>query len=140
MTADGTPIPDPPRQEPHSLPGSGSGSPYRPPFVCAQSLKRTSPPLLRFDHKAASLPPLSLAEITRQPAPSLSFAPDRIATRPPLPRSTPRDRFSSDPRWPMPVIKPDDAVDYKMAVVQPDPAVDYKLEIRSPDGDARAPN
>lgn len=96
-----------------------------------------SPPL-RFDHRAATLPPLSLAEITRQPGPALTLAPERSAARLSPPRSNPRDRVRSDPRWPMPVIKPGDGVDYKMVMIPPDPAVDYKMEMKSPDADATA--
>lgn len=91
-------------------------------------------PSPQFNYKVATLPPLSLADLTRQPSPALAFSNDRKAAQSNLPRANQPERVSSDSRWPMPVIKPDETIDYKMAVIAPDQAVDYKLEIKPPAG------
>ena len=38
----------------------------------------------------------------------------------------------------MPIITPDNAVDYKLVIVPPNPSVDYKMIIRDLSGEAKA--
>lgn len=95
-------------------------------------------PRLKFDQKALALPPLSLREIVPSsvPVPSLSLQGE--TKRPPLPSpsSVRREGSELSSRWPMPLLRPDETIDYKVIVVPPDPAVDFKLAIKNPDRDA----
>ena len=123
-------------------------------FVCASAILLTrasaaDPNALKFGGEQIGIPPLSLAESAARRAtppafqsrlPAYSDEKESPTLAPKLlPRTLPnptRERKARSPqvsrRAGMPVITPNDVVDYAMTIIPPDPKIDFKIVVKEP--------
>ena len=112
------------------------------------------PNSLAFGGERIGIPPLSLTETIAKSAvppkpfqfgtslPSYSALEDRLKLSPDLvPHARPNfappaSRPTRQPRVSrasgMPILEPNDAVDYKLTIVPPDPSIDFKMIVQNP--------
>ena len=107
----------PPLSLSESITSGSTRTLHRPPFLTTLPEDSTSPELPHFSPKLLPRTRPSMPRVTKDPS-----------------RSPRVDRDSG-----MPVIIPNEAVDYAMKVIPPDPNVDFKLVIKDPGKDRRAP-
>jgi hypothetical protein len=120
-------------------------------LACMSIGLAAEPAQLTFGGERIGVPPLGLAESAKHGANTNSrkfgtmipFESDRAESRAfslnLMPRSPSLRRLPSEPRTPhvsrssgMPIVIPNEAVDYAMTIVPPDPTIDFKLIVRAP--------
>jgi hypothetical protein len=121
-------------------------------LVCSASASAAEPAELKFGGERIGVPPLALAESAKRAATAnapkfgtkLPFSSDSadphslsphlvprtpsLRSVPSKSRTTPQVSRSSG----MPIIKPNETVDYAMTIVPPDPTIDFKLIVKDP--------
>ncbi|MDO8538927.1 MAG: hypothetical protein Q7S40_00690 [Opitutaceae bacterium] len=97
-----------------------------------------------FAEQKIGIPPLSLADViagSKGTTPRFEMPGDWLkgsgfVARPAAARR-PTPTSSRAPRYGMPIIEPNKAVDYKVRVQPPNPSVDFKLIVTDPDAETK---